>query len=126
VSVQAAALAGVVLVLFLWLKFVPWIGPPLFFALAGFTVALSLLDIPFSRRQWPLRQRLAFLRHNWAAIVSFGAVSSLVYLIPVFGQLVMVPAASIGGLWLLCRLDKNSLRPAELRVTPGARAAAAS
>jgi uncharacterized protein involved in cysteine biosynthesis len=110
VSIEAAALAGLVLVCFIWLKFVPWIGPPLFFALAGFTVALSLLDIPFSRRQWSLARRLAFLRGNWLALVAFGSVASLVYVVPVFGQLFMVPAASVGGLWLLCRLDKAPLR----------------
>ncbi len=116
VSVQAAALAGFVLVFFLWLKLVPWVGPPLFFAIAGFTVSLSLLDIPFSRRQWSFRRRIQFLRVNWLALIAFGSVASLVYLIPVFGQIVMVPAASIGGLWLLCRLDKNALRPVELRI----------
>ncbi len=124
VSVQAAALAGLVLLCFLWLKLVPWVGPLLFYALAGFTVALSLLDIPFSRRQWKLSRRLTFLRLHWPALVAFGTVASLVYLIPVFGQLVMVPAASLGGLWLLCRLDKNGLRPAEVRMPIAVEAAA--
>jgi uncharacterized protein involved in cysteine biosynthesis len=115
ISVEAAALAGVVLLAFIWLKFIPGIGPPLFFALAGFTTALSLLDIPLSRRQWSLRQRFGFMARRWPAMLTFGLASSLVYMIPVLGQVIMVPAASIGGMWLVCRLDKNSLRPAELR-----------
>ena len=115
ISVQAAALAGLVLLLFLWLKFIPGVGPPLFFALAGFTTAISLLDIPLSRRQWSLRRRLTFVARRWPAMLTFGLVSSLVYMVPVLGQVVMVPAASIGGLWLICRLDKNVMRPADLR-----------
>jgi len=42
-------------------------------------------------------------------VVTFGAVASLVFVIPLVGPLVMVPAASAGGLWLLCRLDKQEL-----------------
>ena len=42
-------------------------------------------------------------------------MASLLFLIPVLGPLVMVPGASIGGLWLLVRLDKDRLRPRELR-----------
>jgi len=115
VSIKAACLAGVVLILFFWLKFIPLIGPPLFFAVAGFTTALSLLDIPFSRRQWSLRRRLLFMGQNALPLTAFGAVAALVFLVPVIGALVMVPAASIGGLWLVCRLDKDALRPPDLR-----------
>ena len=46
-------------------------------------------------------------------ILSNGAVEGIV--VPAIGPLVGLPAASIGGLWLVCRLDKNALRP------PGAR-----
>jgi hypothetical protein len=41
----------------------------------------------------------------------------------------MVPSASIGGLWLVCRLDKRSLRPAgspTLERTPAAPEAASA
>jgi hypothetical protein len=30
----------------------------------------------------------------------------------------MVPAASVGGLWMLARLDKDFLRPADRRLGP--------
>lgn len=110
VSVKAACIAGVVLVLFLPLKFVPILGYVLFGGAAGFTTALSLLDIPFSRRQWPLKARISFMFHQLPAMISFGVVSSLLFVIPIIGPVVMVPAASVGGLWMICRLDKAFLR----------------
>ena len=110
VSIKAACIAGVVLVVFLPLKFVPVLGYVLFGGAAGFTTALSLLDIPFSRRQWPLRKRISFMLHQLPAMVSFGVVASLLFVIPVIGPVIMVPAASVGGLWMICRLDKAFLR----------------
>ena len=59
------------------------------------------------------------MAHNFLAMTAFGVVSSLVFLVPVLGPIVMVPAASIGGLWLLVRLDKDSLRPPALRRAAG-------
>ncbi|MDP6761715.1 MAG: hypothetical protein QF903_03920 [Planctomycetota bacterium] len=116
VSVKASILALLVLVMFFWLKFVPVIGYALFVALAGFSTAITLLDIPFSRRQWPLEKRLQFVVHQFLPTVAYGAVASLLFLIPVLGPILMVPAASIGGQWLVCRLDKSSLRPKDVRV----------
>ncbi len=120
VSVKAALLAGLVLLVFFPLKFVPGVGYLLFGGVAGFTTALSLLDIPFSRRQWSLRQRLAFLLRHVLAIVPFGLVASLLFVIPFVGPALMVPAASVGGLWMLCRLDKDFLRPSGQRRGRGA------
>ncbi len=111
VSVKASLLAGLLLVPALLIKLVvPVVGVILFAIFAGFATALTLLDIPFSRRQGPLGKRMQFLLRNFPALVSFGFVSGLLYTVPLFGPLLMVPAASIGGLWLVCRLDKNSLR----------------
>lgn len=109
VSVKAAAVAGLILVVFFPLKFVPGIGYVLFGTVAGFTTAVSLLDIPLERRQWSLRQRLAFLLRQAPAVATYGAVSSLLFVVPLIGPVLMVPAASVGGLWMVCRLDKSSL-----------------
>lgn len=112
VSVKASLLALVILLLFFPLKFFfPPFGVMLFFGIAGFSTAITLLDIPFSRRLWPLKTRLRFVFGNLLPMTAFGLVSSIVFLIPVIGPIVMVPAASIGGLWLVCRLDKSGLRP---------------
>jgi uncharacterized protein involved in cysteine biosynthesis len=125
VSVKASLIAGAVLVLFFPLKFVPVVGYVMFGCVAGFCTALSLLDIPLSRRQWKLRARLAFLARHAPAMIAFGVLSSLLFVVPVIGPALMVPAASVGGLWLICRLDKDFLRPAEQRLGRRAPAVAA-
>jgi len=109
-SVKASALAALVLVLFVWLKFVPFVGVPLFAMVAGFATALTLLDIPFSRRGWSLSQRLSFLGQHLGGVLALGIVTSLVFVVPFVGPLVGVPCASVGGQWLLCRLDKSGMR----------------
>jgi uncharacterized protein involved in cysteine biosynthesis len=116
VSVKAALVAGVILLLFFPLKFVPGIGYVLFGSVAGFTTAISLLDIPFERRQWSLSQRFAFLVRHAPAVILFGVTSSLLFVLPLIGPLLMVPAASVGGLWMLTRLDKDFLRPQAQRL----------
>ncbi len=116
VSVKASLLAAFLMLLFFWVKFVPVIGLVLFGMLAGFCTAISLLDIPFSRRRLGVMQRIELLIAHFPAVVAFGAVAGLVFVIPLIGPLVGVPAASIGGLWLVCRLDKNVLRPGSSRI----------
>jgi uncharacterized protein involved in cysteine biosynthesis len=110
VSLQATAISAMMLVFALPLLFVPVVGYPLFGLAAGFTTAISLLDIPMSRRRWPLSTRVSFLFQQMPAILVFGVVASVLYMVPVVGPLVMVPAASVGGLWLFCRLDKSGVR----------------
>jgi len=77
---------------------------------AGFATAIGLLDIPFERRGIRVRQRLRFVFRNLPAMLAFGIVAGLLLAVPVAGPILMVPSASIGGLWLLCRLDKEALR----------------
>lgn len=111
ISLKAMAIAAVVLLAFLPVQLIPGFGQLVFAAAAGFTTALSLMDIPFSRRQWSVRQRISFLLHHLPAVTAFGIVSSLLFVIPLIGPILMVPAASAGGLWLICRLDKQHLIP---------------
>lgn len=113
VSLRAALLVLVVLASTFWLQFVPVVGFPLFLAIAGFTTAISLLDIPVSRRRWSLGLELALARRHALALATFGALSSLLFLVPVLGPILMVPVASVGGLWLFCRIDKG--RPSHRR-----------
>ena len=119
VSIKASLVAALVLVLFFWVKFIPVVGYVLFACLAGFATAITLLDIPFSRRQWSLSARLRFMARHLGAVTAFGIVASLVYVVPVIGPAVLVPAASVGGLWLVCRLDKDFLRPPTKRLGSG-------
>ncbi len=109
-SIKASLLALLVLLAFVWVKFLPLLGVPLFAVVAGFATALTLLDIPFSRRRWSMRQRLAFLAAHLPEWISLGIASGLCFVLPFIGPLVGVPVASIGGLWLFVRLDKSDLR----------------
>jgi len=110
VSIKAALFAGLALVLLSPLHFIPVVGSFLFGFLAGFPTAITLLDIPFARRQWSTAQRVAFVRQNFLPITVFGAICGLLFLVPILGPLVMVPSASVGGLWLICTFDKSPLR----------------
>lgn len=108
-SAKASLLAAALLVLAFPVQFVPWVGGLCFAVAAGFATAVSLLDIPFSRREWSLRQRLAFVRDHAGAVGTFGLTAGLVFLVPFVGPILCVPAASVGGAWLVCRLDKKGL-----------------
>ena len=110
VSIKASVLAALFFIPALVLKFVPVIGPLLFAVVVGFATALTLLDIPFSRRQWPLYLRVRFIFANILPMIAYGTVAGLLFAIPLLGPMLMVPSASIGGLWLVCRLDKTPLR----------------
>ncbi|HED65425.1 MAG TPA: EI24 domain-containing protein [Planctomycetes bacterium] len=109
-SLEASALTALLIVLALPLYFVPVVGYFLFAGAAGFATSLGLLDIPFERRCWPLRMRLRFVLRHAPAFLAFGVSAGLLLSIPVLGPLLMVPAASVGGLWLVLRLDKGFLR----------------
>lgn len=105
-SVKSSLLALVVVVAFLWLHLVPLVGPFLHAVVVGFATALTLLDIPFSRRGWTLAERWRFLVRHALPLSCLGLATGLVFCVPIAGPLVGVPSASIGGLWLLARLRK--------------------
>lgn len=111
-SLKAALLSFAILAVAWPVYFLPFpVGYALFAVVCGFATAVSLLDIPCERRGWSTGQRFRFVRRNLLAFVAFGTVAGFLLAVPVVGWLLMVPAASIGGLWLLCRLDKGLLRP---------------
>ena len=108
-SLQATLVTATLIFLALPLYFVPIWGYPAFAVVTGFATSVGLLDIPFARRGWSRRQRWRFLRAHLLAITTFGVLAGLLLSIPVVGPLVLVPASSIGGLWLVRRLDKSML-----------------
>jgi uncharacterized protein involved in cysteine biosynthesis len=112
-SIQAAIITGILLVVALPLYFVPVVGYFLFATVAGFATAVGLLDIPMERRLWKLGQRARFIGRNLPPLIAFGVAAGLLLAIPILGPLLMVPSASLGGLWLICRLDKSHLAPRE-------------
>jgi uncharacterized protein involved in cysteine biosynthesis len=111
VSVQASIVSLVIMALLVWVYFIPFIGYPTFSAIAGFAASITLIDIPCSRRRWSLGQRLRFVFGNFVPVLLLGVATSFVFVVPILGPIVGIPCASIGGQWLLCRLDKAPLRP---------------
>ena len=109
-SLLGLTVSAVLLVLFLPVYLVPLIGPYVYAVGAGFATSITLLDLPFSRRGLGLRSRLSFLGRHGATMALYGLICGLLFGIPFLGPLVVVPSASIGGLWLFCRLDKGHLR----------------
>ncbi|QDU84419.1 Etoposide-induced protein 2.4 (EI24) [Planctomycetes bacterium Pla163] len=105
--VAAVALIGVVL--FLPLHLVPFVGSYMAATAAGFFLALGTLDLALERRGWSLDGRFAFARRSLGALAAFGAVSGFLFGVPVIGPLLMLPSASLGGTWLVAKLDKSAL-----------------
>lgn len=111
-AMQGLIVAGVALVgtvLFLPLHLVPLVGSYLAAGAAGFFLALGTLDLALERRGWSLDGRFAFARRSFPALVAFGAVSAFLFALPVVGPLVMLPSASLGGTWLVAKLDKSAV-----------------
>jgi len=108
-SLQASVVTGLMILLALPLYFVPAVGYFLFAFVCGFGTAVGMLDIPMERRGWKISMRLRFILGNLPALVCFGMVAGFLLAVPIVGPILMVPSASIGGLWLLCRLDKSRL-----------------
>lgn len=92
------------------LHFVPVIGSWAYSGIVGFATALGMLDLALERRDLRVAQRIEFAVHHLLPVVAFGVVTGFVFSIPVLGPMLAVPSASIGGLWLVCRLDKGFLR----------------
>ena len=111
-GVQGALLSFTILALALPLYFLPVVGYFLFALATGVATATSLLDIPLERRGWSLRARLRLLRRYAPAWIAFGVLAGLLLAVPLVGALLFVPTTSLGGLWMLVRLDKSGLHGA--------------
>lgn len=111
-AAQGLIVAGVALVgtiVFLPLHLVPIVGSYAAAGAAGFFLALGTLDLALERRGWSLDGRFGLAQRSFPALVAFGAVSAFLFAIPVVGPLVMLPSASLGGTWLVAKLDKRAL-----------------
>lgn len=113
-GLQGAAISLGILLLALPLYLVPVVGYFLYAAATGVATATSLLDIPLERRGWPFRARLRLLVRHAPTWIAFGVLSGLLLAVPLVGPLLFVPTTSLGGLWLLCRLDKSGLTEASV------------
>lgn len=91
------------------LHLVPVVGSLTYSAIVGFATALGMLDLALERRDLKVAQRLEFAFHHLLPVAAFGVVTGAVFAVPIVGPMLAVPSASIGGLWLVCRLDKGFL-----------------
>ena len=106
VGLGIAAFALLLVVVLLPLTVLPVLGVPLYALGVGFGTALSLLDLPAARRGWSVGLRWRFAWAHALPLALFGALSGLLFAIPVVGVLLGVPAASLGAFWLLEQLEK--------------------
>ena len=95
---------------FVWLNLVPGIGQLAYSGAVGLGTAIGMLDLPLERRGWTLAERVAFLGRHPAPIMAFGLVTGMAFAVPIIGPVLAVPSASLGALWLLCRLDTGTAR----------------
>ena len=108
-SATVAALTLLLMILALPLHFIPVIGSVLYSGIVGFATALGMLDLAIERRDLRVKERLGFAMHYALPVSAFGVITGFVFAVPVIGPMLAVPSASIGGLWLVCRLDKRFL-----------------
>lgn len=109
-SVAAACWAALIALLALPLLLLPIAGSLLYLAVSGMALSLGAMDTAFARRGWSLRQRKLLFERHWMAAASFGALAGAISGFPFLGPLVVVPCASLGGLWMLVRVDKSPAR----------------
>lgn len=110
-SASVALVTLVLVVVFFPLNFVPPIGSLLYAGIVGTGTAIGMLDLPLERRDLGVRERLSFATHHLGPVALFGVITGAVFSVPVIGPLVAIPSASVGALWLVCRLDKGFLGP---------------
>jgi len=101
------------LLVFAWagLSFVGFVVPGAHFVTAPLLVGLTILFLPleyaghaFDRRGASFRERLRFLRTNWATMAGFGSVAFVACFLPGLNLLVM-PALVTAGTLLVVRRD---------------------
>ena len=92
--------------------------PLLLLSFCGFGVVLAMLmsalfhtlawlDVPGSRRDLKLADRLALVRANWARSLGFGLAFQLGVLVPFFNVLLLAPTAAVGITLVYLRFEKT-------------------
>jgi CysZ protein len=101
--------AGVVGPIFLFSLFLPGIGQVvslLGFALTAIYLGIDYIDWPAARRDWSVRDRIAFTRRQLAAVAGFGTGVWVLLFIPIV-NLFFMPAAVAGGTMLFVEMNRR-------------------
>ncbi|MBW2546752.1 MAG: EI24 domain-containing protein [Deltaproteobacteria bacterium] len=99
--------------MFLVSFFIPGIGQIVSlaaFALTAVYLGIDYIDWPAARRDWSVRDRVAFTRRQLPAVAGFGTGVSLLLFIPLV-NLFFMPAAVAGGTLLFLALQQDSPQP---------------
>ena len=78
---------------------------PLKFVVTGLLAAYDLLDYPLSQRGQSVRDRMVFIRRNFASVLGFGVATALVLLIPGVGLFVL-PFGVAGATRMVLEAEK--------------------
>lgn len=101
--------AAVVGPIFVFSLFLPGIGQAVSlvgFALTAIYLGIDYIDWPAARRDWSVRDRLAFTRRQLAAVAGFGTGVWLLLFIPIV-NLFFMPAAVAGGTMLFVEMNRR-------------------
>lgn len=82
---------------------------PLKFVVTGVLAAYDLLDYPFGLRGHDVRERVAFIRRNFGAVVGFGVSFAALLLVPGMA-LLLLPFGVAGATRLLVAHERASAR----------------
>lgn len=93
------------------LGLVPFVGPPLAIAWAGFALAFQLTDPPLTRRGLDFRARLAWHRRYRVESLGFGLLG-VVFLVVPLANLLIGPALAVGGTLLVLEFEEGLAVPA--------------
>jgi len=105
--------AAVVGPMFVGSFFIPGIGQIISlvgFALTAIYLGVDYVDWPAARRDWSVRDRVAFTRRQLPAVAGFGTGVWALLFIPLV-NLFFMPAAVAGGTMLFLALDAESAYP---------------
>ncbi len=83
------------------------IGAMVALIVAALLNALVWFDIPFGRRGYGLRERIAVLRLNWARALGFGLAFQVGALLPLFNIFLLTPTAAVATSSLYFHFSKS-------------------
>jgi uncharacterized protein involved in cysteine biosynthesis len=98
---------------------IPFVGPPLATAWAGYALAFQILDGPLSRHGLDFTGKRRWHRHWRAETMGFGLLSLLSLLVP-FANLLVAPSLIVGATRLVIELGTEAGKGPEVRAQESA------
>lgn len=109
---------GFIFLILFCLNFIPIIGNAVYLVLGTYwavrCMAFEFISYASDRRRLTFGDKWHLLRRNWALSVGFGAVATLLFLIP-FLNVLVVPICAVGGTFLFGIMQSGGEKPAGQR-----------